>query len=236
MIDKDKSYWINRPVFLKFKDRFDFKKFERVRELKKVFLTERIVEMPFVIDALQGIDKKYKVLDVGCSESSLPLHMSSLGYDVTGIDIRDYPYKMPNFNFLKADIMNLPFEDGDFDAVTCVSTLEHVGLGFYSDPKEKDEPQKKAVKEMDRVLKKGGLFILTVPFGVPSVNDQQRVFDQKGVDDILEGFKIIRIKYFANFEQEEARNNYWRGVDIGFAEKVISDASTQCICCVSAQK
>ena len=40
MIDNDKHYWINEPVFLKFKDRFDFSRFERVRELKKMFLND----------------------------------------------------------------------------------------------------------------------------------------------------------------------------------------------------
>ena len=236
MIDNDKHYWINEPVFLKFKDRFDFSRFERVRELKKMFLNERIVELPFVIDSLSLMGKRGKILDVGCSESVLPLFISTLGNQITGVDIRKYPYKVPNFDFLNADIMDLPFKDGDFDAVTCVSTLEHVGLGYYSDPEEKDEPQKKAVKEMARVLKKGGLFVLSVPFGAPSVNVQQRVFDQRGIDDILWGFKITRIKYFANFDQEAARNNYWEEVDLGFAEKVVSSGSTQCICCVCAQK
>lgn len=236
MIDNDKQYWINDPVFLKFKDRFDFTKFERVRELKKMFLNERIVEIPFVIDALNCMGERGKILDVGCAESSLPLYISTLGNQVTGIDIRQYPYKVPNFNFMNADIMHLPFGDGDFDAVTCVSTLEHVGLGYYSDPKEDAEPQKKAVKEMRRVLKDGGFFVLTVPFGVPSVNDQQRVFDQKGLEGLLEGFKITSMKYFANFEQEEARNNYWKEVDLDLAHRVISNDSTQSLCCLCAQK
>ena len=236
MIDNDKHYWINDPVFLKFKDRFDFAEFERVRELKKMFLNERIVEIPFVIDSLSCMGKSGKILDVGCAESALPLYVSTLGNQVTGVDIRKYPYKVPNFNFLNADIMKLPFEDGNFDSVTCVSTLEHVGLGYYSDPKEDAEPQNKAVNEMRRVLKNGGLFVMTVPFGVASVNDQQRVFDQKGIEDILEGFQITTIKYFANFEQEEARNNYWGEVDLCFAEKVISNDNTQCICCICAQK
>ena len=78
MIDNDKHYWINEPVFLKFKDRFDFSRFERVRELKKMFLNERIVELPFVIDSLSLMGKRGKILDVGCSESVLPLFISTL--------------------------------------------------------------------------------------------------------------------------------------------------------------
>lgn len=236
MIDKDKCYWINNPVFLKFKDRFDWKRFERTRELKKIFVTERIVEVPFAINALKELDRGARVLDVGCSESILSLYIASLGFDVLGIDVRAYPYHVPNFNFMKADIMNLPFKDGEFDAITCVSMLEHVGLGFYDDPKAEDEPQKKAINEMLRVLKGGGTFVLTVPFGVSGVNDQQRVFDKKGIDDILEGFKIHKIQYFANINQADIRNNCWSEVSLESAKNVISNDATQCICCVCADK
>ena len=238
MIDRDKEYWINSPIFLKFKDRFDFMKFERVRELKKVFLTERIVEIPFVIDSLKSLDVgvKGKILDVGCAESSLPLYLAPLGYQITGIDVRDYPYRVPNFNFLKTNIMKMPFDDHAFDAVTCVSTLEHVGLGFYSDPRVKNNPQMKAVDEMARVLKDDGVFILTVPFGVASVNKQQRVFDEKILDEILMNFKVCKMKFYANSVQENARNNFWAEVALDEVEKIISNDSTQCVCCVYAKK
>ncbi len=52
---------------------------------------------------------------------------------------------------IKADIQNLPFEDEKFDFLICNHVLEHV------------ENDKKAIIEMNRVLRKNGFAIITVP-------------------------------------------------------------------------
>ena len=52
---------------------------------------------------------------------------------------------------IKADITNLPFEDATFDVVFCNHVLEHV------------VDDQKAMSELYRVLKKGGLGIFQVP-------------------------------------------------------------------------
>jgi len=53
------------------------------------------------------------------------------------------------------DIHNLPFKDEAVDAIICKAVLEHV-----------PEPQK-AVKEMHRILRKGGKIFIYVPFLFP---------------------------------------------------------------------
>ena len=58
-----------------------------------------------------------------------------------------------NYNCdLHADIENMPFEDESFDAVICLEVLEHVANPF------------RAVKEIARVIKPGGILMLTTPF------------------------------------------------------------------------
>jgi len=52
---------------------------------------------------------------------------------------------------IKCDIQNLPFADSEFDMVICNHVLEHV------------PDDKKAIREIFRVLKKGGSAILQVP-------------------------------------------------------------------------
>lgn len=52
---------------------------------------------------------------------------------------------------IKADILNLPFEDNSYDVVICNHVLEHI----------KDDT--KAMSELYRVLKKGGYGIFQVP-------------------------------------------------------------------------
>jgi len=68
--------FINNPVFLKYKRRFDWRLLKRKFFIKKALLNERIIEIPFVIDVLSGIVKSSKVLDLGCMESVLPLFLA----------------------------------------------------------------------------------------------------------------------------------------------------------------
>jgi len=52
---------------------------------------------------------------------------------------------------VKADILKLPFKDEEFDLVFCNHVLEHI------------EDDNKAMKELYRVIKKGGMGIFQVP-------------------------------------------------------------------------
>ncbi len=52
---------------------------------------------------------------------------------------------------VKADILDLPFDDNSFDIIFCNHVLEHI------------EDDKKAMQELYRVLKKGGVGIFQIP-------------------------------------------------------------------------
>jgi len=226
------SFFINHPVFLKYKRRFDWRSLKRRPFIKKALLNERIVEIPFAIDALAGIAKSSRVLDLGCMESVLPLFLASLGYQVTGFDFRKYPYSVPNFKFVQGSIFNLPFEKGSFDALTCVSTIEHIGIGFYSDPKDDLSSDVQGMLEIKRVLKPGGLLILTVPFGKTFINNQQRIYDQRGLDKLLAGFSVNTINFFKNIPVING-NNYWEQIKQDEANSLQYISGTECVCCVS---
>ena len=229
------SYFINNPVFLKYKRCFDWRLLKRKPFIKKALLNERIIEIPFVIDALSGVVKSSKVLDLGCMESALPLFLAGLGFQVTGFDFRQYPYQVPNFKFIQGNILDLPFEKESFDVVTCVSTIEHIGVGYYNDPKEIISADIKGMTEIKRVLKQKGVLILTVPFGKALVNNQQRVYDKKGLDALLNGFLVKEIKFFKNTQVVEG-NNYWEQITLEQAESLYYASGTECVCCLSALK
>ncbi len=72
---------------------------------------------------------------------------------------------------IKMDIHNMPFENNVFDIVLCNHVLEHV----------KDDIL--ALKEIRRVLKKGGYSILQVPFYNPL---QNKTLENKSIIDPLE--------------------------------------------------
>lgn len=235
MIEQDKEFFINYPIFLKYKTRFDILK-GRLRSLVKFAISERIAEIPFALSCLSSIPSGGKVLDLGCAESIFPLEASYLGFHVTGVDFRPYPYKHPNLTFLQADIMNLPFDNQSFDAVSAISTLEHIGLGSYDDPKVTQKPDATALKQVARVLKKQGIFILTVPFGKMCPNTHQRVYDQKMIEALLQDFHIEDIRYLVLVSKEKNdKGMYWGQVSLKEASEVESGSVTKAVCLIKAR-
>jgi len=128
---------------------------------------------------------------------------------------------------LRADITDLPFDDGRFDVIYCSHVLEHV------------PDDRKAMSELSRVLRPGGWAVLQVPIKgivtfedstVTTPEDRKRVFGQSdhvriyGLDyrDRLEevGFKVTIVKYTEEQSEEDIRlNAISRGEDIYLCEK-----------------
>lgn len=87
------------------------------------------------------------------------------------------------------DIRNLPFHDEVADGVICKEVLEHV-----------DDPFR-AMEEIYRVMKPGGLLLLTLPFLEPyhaspgSYHDYWR-FTRTGVGQLLKRFRRVEIEMY----------------------------------------
>ncbi|MFO7657207.1 MAG: class I SAM-dependent methyltransferase [Bacteroidales bacterium] len=88
------------------------------------------------------------ILDVGCGKGYMLNILHTKGYRVTGADVFDKPAGF-NFDYVKSNAENLPFEDKSFDIVISTHTLEHI-LNI-----------KNAVNEMKRVARR--LIIIVVP-------------------------------------------------------------------------
>src|SRR3989344_2450713 len=102
------------------------------------------------------LDKKYKILEIGCGAGSMTSYLTSLGYNVIGIDMSndllDYAKKNhKTCNFMKMSGDKLKFKDNSFDVVLSFDVLEHI-LNL-----------EKHVKEVKRVLKEGGYYLLQTP-------------------------------------------------------------------------
>jgi SAM-dependent methyltransferase len=150
---------------------------------------ERIVEVPYVLRALAHVEAGATVLDVGATESLLAISLASLGYDVTALDPRPYPFDHPSLRTVVASIQDWDHE-GVFDAVVCLSTVEHIGLGAYGEAPAAEGSDLAAMKRMRELTKPGGLFVLTVPVGKADANEFQRTYDAAGLDALLEGWKV----------------------------------------------
>lgn len=98
-----------------------------------------------------------RVLDVGCGNGFFVRRSHTPGSIVIGIDLSwdgiieaNHYNRDENCGFAIANAMTLPFPDASFDAVMSVSSLEH-----FADDRQ-------AVREINRVLKPSGPFVLTV--------------------------------------------------------------------------
>lgn len=83
-----------------------------------------------------GLDKsKIKILDVGCLEGGYTAEFAKLGYNSTGIEVRESNFKncmyikenldLPNLNFIHDDFRNLD-KYGNFNVFFCCGLLYHL--------------------------------------------------------------------------------------------------------------
>ena len=94
-----------------------------------------------------------RVLDIAAGTGTSSASLAKTGADVVAADfsagmIEVGRRKHPKITFVEADAMDLPFADGEFDAVTVSFGLRNV------------ENPKKALAEMFRVLKPGGRLVI----------------------------------------------------------------------------
>lgn len=151
----------------------------------------RRAEYPWAIQQAK-LDKKMKILDVGSGVSLFPVYLASKGHDVTTIDndkilMNRLSPKLAEWSGVKikyedGDGTNLKYLDNTFDRVFCISTIEHLEEEII-DSKHVNYHKKnldvKAIGEMLRVLKSGGILILT--FDWSESNDDLRAYK---LDDI----------------------------------------------------
>lgn len=129
-------------------------------------------EYPWALEQLSSLTPGAEVLDCGCGASRFPEELWRRGYKPSGLDFfigpkSDRPgYGISNSHikalrgrvtFLDGGMQDIPAPDRTFDAVTCISVMEHVVIEHRHNP----SVHLRCLDEMKRVLKPGGLLICT---------------------------------------------------------------------------
>jgi len=107
-----------------------------------------IEKIRLIREFLSRQGKEKKILDLGCGEGVLVEEFRSQGYLVDGLDL-NYESQFVK----KGSILETGYADSSYDIVLCLDVLEHLQF----------EEQEKAICEMKRVLKPGGLLVLSLP-------------------------------------------------------------------------
>jgi|SRR5690554_2382364 len=152
--------------------------------------------------------KKLKVLHFAPEQAFYKRFRNMINLDYTTTDLNS------PIADVKADICDLPFKNNEFDFIICNHVLEHI------------PDDTKAMQELYRILKPGGIAILQVPYeanrkntfeddSITDPKERARIFGQYdhvrvyGMDyfDKLKsvGFKVEAIDYTKKLSEEEIR-------------------------------
>lgn len=157
-----------------------------------VEVSERIVELPFASAVGATLPLGSHVLDVGARESSLSLELANLGHRTVALDPRGYPFDHPNLTVVVESAEDWIGPAEPFDAVFCISTIEHVGLGAYGLDGDVPDLDMVIMERLRGWLRADGQCVLTVPFGRWSVDSFQRVYDDEHLERLVDGWKITQ--------------------------------------------
>lgn len=142
-----------------------------------------------------------KVLDIGCWNGAFEYLLKDIKTKLTGVDpdpgaIKVAQKTFPKFRFVKGDVYNLPFKK-EFDTVLLWMTMEHL------------PDEKKALRNMNRVLKKNGLIFISTPsnrsfsifFDFPYFLLGHKHFNPKTLERYIkeEGFVIEKLQVVGGF-------------------------------------
>jgi SAM-dependent methyltransferase len=93
--------------------------------------------------------------------------------------------------------MALPLESATIDAIVMISVIEHIGMGAYGDPVVEDGDMK-AMEEIRRVLRPGGLLILTTNIRATAgariihpPDGLERIYDIDRLRHLRRGFEVL---------------------------------------------
>lgn len=93
-----------------------------------------------------------RALDVPAGEGALAARLKRIGFDVRCCDLYPQIFRLPDVEIKQGDLSSeLPYEDGEFDYVTCLEGLEHI-----------ENPQQ-AIREFRRILKPRGHLVISTP-------------------------------------------------------------------------
>ena len=143
------------------------------------------IEKDFFIEKLRLISQRRKILDAGSSTpwrkemEPYKAWFKNAEYETLDLD----PQSEVTYN---ADIQKMPLENESYDAVICKAVLHII-----------PNPAK-AVEEIHRVLKPGGLMLAYVPYiypyhGQKGVNLDYWRFSQDGVRELFKNFHSLEI-------------------------------------------
>ena len=161
-------------------------------------IDERIVELPWLLSRLD--DRPGVMLDAGSALNHLDilqhpkirarkLFISTLAHEGSA-------WPESGISYVYEDLRQTCFRENFFDAIACISTIEHVGLDntflYTGDTSKKEQNCEDYLPFLDvmrSLLKPGGRLYVSFPFGKACNHGWFQVFDAVMVDRLIARFQ-----------------------------------------------
>lgn len=166
---------------------FDYRDYEAV--YKKSFQS--------IVDKIKKLKNSGKWLDIGCGKGYLLDIASKNNFDCYGIDVRKTFIKNDKIKFLSGSLFEAGFNDNEFDIITMINVLDHIGS-----PKE-------YLLKIRALLKPNGILFIHVPneyyfnkkifnkFTQYSPNVHIVNYSEKNIGSILKRFNFSKVEFFS---------------------------------------
>lgn len=175
-----------------------------------------------VIDGLKEKVDLEKKLDIASGPFSLS---RTINESIMNIDINPYMFKAGKIleeegiivkgnEFVNGSFINMPFDSNSFDLTVCSLALHMAKFNFDEGKRIVDERQQ-AFREMNRVIKKDGYGLITLPKNLILETDLERLYD--GLSHL--GFEVLPFSGF----YKGPKNTRYKGYIAGI--KKVKDAS-----------
>lgn len=175
---------------------------------------ERHVEWSFLSKEMP--DGPGEALEFGCENGYMSLVAAQKDFHVLACDLQQqyFLWQHPSVEFRLGDFLKLDLPEDYFDLIINCSSVEHVGVaGRYGITAEQSNGDIEAMEKFARVLKPGGVLIMTAPCGRDAVMAPWcRVYGPERLPRLLAPLVLEKERYW---EKDQA--NRWVEVSRGKA-------------------
>jgi hypothetical protein len=201
-------YHFIKTVFLYCFFILDFLKFKRMAGTDQRFALSFMDQFPCLLDktAMTGFEPHYGYHPPWAAriivrnnpklhiDFSSILHFSTIVSAYVPVHFYDYrpaDIKLDNLETKKGDLTNIPLADNSVESLSCMHTVEHVGLGRYGDAMEINGDLK-AIDELKRILAPGGNLLFVVPIGKSKIEfNAHRIYSHAQIMNYFSDLELV---------------------------------------------
>ena len=163
---------------------------------------------PILVELVEkGLIRKGKALDICCGAGTNTIYLAEKGFEVTGIDISrtavEYAKKKAaqaktSIDFRVENFLKLPFGDEEFNFVFDMGCFHHV----------KVEDRAVFIEGVHRVLKKGGIYMLTC-FSYKNAPAWNHFTKKQLIDLFSDYFNLGEFRHYGSVEGDGVKRYFY---------------------------